>query len=52
MKHLTILTLVIASFTGVSCVNDSFKNPDFSGDCSTLTATKTVQEVVGSASAS
>jgi hypothetical protein len=52
MKHLRILTLVIASFTVLSCVNDSFKNPDFSGDCSTLTATKTVQEVVGSASAS
>ena len=52
MKHLRILTLVIASFTVLSCVNDSFTNPDFSGDCSTLTATKTVQEVVGSASAS
>ena len=52
MKHLRILTLVIASFTVLSCVNDSFTNPDFSGDCSTLTANKTVQEVVGSASAS
>ena len=51
MKNLKFLAL---AFTAVfaSCVNDEFKDPDLSGDCSDLTATKTVQDIAAMASTS
>ena len=50
MKNLKIVFSTLLFVTLFSCVNsDDYNAPDLSGDCSTLTATKTVQEVKATA---
>lgn len=50
MKNLKIIFSTLVFTTLVSCVNsDDYNAPDLSGDCSTLTATKTVQVVKATA---
>ena len=50
MKNLKIIFSTLVFTTLVSCVNsDDYNAPDLSGDCSTLTTTKTVQEVKATA---
>ena len=50
MKNLKIVFSTLLVVTLFSCVNsDDYNAPDLSGDCSTLTATKTVQEVKATA---
>ncbi|MDI9256008.1 DUF5689 domain-containing protein [Flavobacterium sedimenticola] len=51
MKNLKFLALAFTALFA-SCVNDEFKDPDLSGDCATLTATKSVQDVAAMASSS
>lgn len=52
MKNLKFLALAFTAATFVSCVNDDFKEPDLSGECTTLTPTKTVQEIAALATTS
>ena len=52
MKNLKFLALAFTAATFVSCVNDEFREPDLSGECTTLTPTKTVQQVAALATAS
>lgn len=53
MKNLKIVFSTLLVVTLFSCVNsDDYSTPDLSGDCSTLTATKTVQEVKATATTS
>lgn len=42
MKNLKFLTLAFAATFFAGCVNDDFKDPDLSGECTDLTATKEV----------
>lgn len=50
MKNLKIVFSTLLVVTLFSCVNsDDYNAPDLSGDCSILTATKTVQEVKATA---
>jgi len=50
MKNLKIVFSTLLFVTLFSCVNsDDYNAPDLSGDCSILTATKTVQEVKATA---
>ncbi|WP_333876721.1 DUF5689 domain-containing protein [Flavobacterium sp.] len=51
MKNLKFLAIAFAALF-VSCVNDEFKDPDLSGECTDLTATKSVQDVAAMASSS
>ncbi|PJE39431.1 MAG: hypothetical protein CUR32_12130 [Flavobacterium sp.] len=52
MKNLKFLALAFTAATFVSCVNDEFREPDLSGECTTLTPTKTVQQIAALATAS
>lgn len=52
MKNLKFLALAFAATFFAGCVNDDFKDPDFSGTCTDLTATKTVQQIAALATAS
>lgn len=52
MKNLKFLALAFTAATFVSCVNDEFREPDLSGECTTLTPTKTVQEIAALATTS
>ncbi|MFZ4671605.1 MAG: DUF5689 domain-containing protein [Flavobacterium sp.] len=52
MKNFKFLALAFITATFVSCVNDDFKDPDFSGSCTDLTPTKTVQQIAALATAS
>ncbi|MFN3967491.1 DUF5689 domain-containing protein [Flavobacterium sp.] len=52
MKNLKFLALAFTAATFVGCVNDDFKDPDLSGNCTDLTTTKTVQEIAALATAS
>jgi hypothetical protein len=52
MKNLKFLTLALAATFFAGCVNDDFKDPDFRGTCTDLTATKTVQQIAALATAS
>ena len=52
MKNFKILTLAFTITFFAGCVNDDFKDPDFSGTCTDLTATKTVQQIAALATPS
>jgi len=52
MKNLKFLTLAFTATFFAGCVNDDFKDPDFSGTCTDLTATKTVQQIAALATPS
>lgn len=46
MKNLNIILNILLFTTLFSCVNsDDYNSPDLTGECSTLTATKTVHEI-------